>query len=91
MTTKYLRNKVDGFIYGWNPILAKNPKCVEVTEEEAFPERFVKPEQVEKVKQRRAKTKTAAVDFSTPEDQVDDAPPATSPELSADASQGLPG
>ena len=32
--TRYLRNKVDGTIYGWNSILAANPKCEEVTEEE---------------------------------------------------------
>jgi hypothetical protein len=90
MTKKYLRNKVDGFIYGWNPILAKNPKCEEVTEEEAFPERFVKPEQVEKVKKTRAKTKTKALDLSTDADDIDEEPAYTSPELEADASRGLP-
>jgi hypothetical protein len=38
---RYLRNKVDGTIYEWHPALADNPKCVEVTEEEAFPARKI--------------------------------------------------
>lgn len=87
MTKKYLRNKVDGFIYGWNPILAKNPKCEEVTEEEAFPERFVKPEQVEKVVQSRSRRKAKALDLST--DDIEDEPKYTPPELEADASRDL--
>jgi hypothetical protein len=38
---KYLKNKTDGTIYEWDEILAANPKCEEVTEEEAYPERFL--------------------------------------------------
>jgi hypothetical protein len=86
--TMYLRNKKDGFIYDWNPILAKNPKCEEVTEEEAFPEKFVKPEQVEKAKKARAARKGKEVALST--DDIPDGPEYTSPELNAEASQGLP-
>lgn len=37
---KYLRNRNDGFIYPWNEYLAANPLCEEVTEEQAFPEKF---------------------------------------------------
>lgn len=37
---RYLRNRRDGTIYEWNPILAENPLCQEVTPEEAYPERF---------------------------------------------------
>lgn len=33
---------MDGTIYHWHPILAANPKCEEVSEDEAFPERVVK-------------------------------------------------
>jgi hypothetical protein len=36
---RYLRHKDDGTIYEWNPILARDPICEEVTEAEAFPER----------------------------------------------------
>lgn len=86
--TKYLRNKKDGFIYGWNPILAANPLCEEVTEEEAFPERFVKPEQVEKAKKARAARKGKEVALST--DDIPDGPEYSSPELNEEASQGLP-
>lgn len=41
MAIRYLRNKVDGFIYEYDEILAKNAKCEEVSEQEAYPERFV--------------------------------------------------
>lgn len=41
MTIRYLRNIKDGTIYEWDPILAENPLCEEVSEEVAFPERFV--------------------------------------------------
>ncbi|MEI2419102.1 hypothetical protein V6O07_02425, partial [Arthrospira platensis SPKY2] len=54
MAERYLRNKKDGFIYPWHPTLAKNPLCEEVTEEQAFPERFVRTEQVERVRLSRA-------------------------------------
>lgn len=80
---RYLKNKVDGFIYEWNDILAKNPKCEEVTEEEAYPERFAPPAVMEKVKRR-----TKRIELST--DDIPEEPVYTSPELSADASRGLP-
>ena len=88
MSKMYLRNKVDGTIYGWNEILAKNPLCEPVTEEEAFPERFVKPAQVEAVKKTRAKRKTKALDLST--DDIPEETPYTAPEIEADASRNLP-
>lgn len=88
MTKMFLRNKKDGFIYGWNEILAKNPLCEPVTEEEAFPERFVKPEQVAKVTKSRSRRKTKALDLST--DDIGEEPRYTAPEIEADASKGLP-
>jgi len=87
MTKMYLRNKKDGFIYGWNEILAKKPLCEPVTEEEAYPERFVKPEQVEKVKKTRARRKTKALDLSTEDTQEE--PNRVAPEIEADASRDL--
>lgn len=80
---KYLRNKVDGFIYEWHPILAKNPKCEEVSEEEVFPERFAPPAVMEKAKRRSRK-----IVLET--DDIPEEPVYTSPELSADASRNLP-
>lgn len=53
MAGKWLRNTVDGTIYGWNEILAENPKTEEVTEEQAFPEKFMTKEQ----KSRKSKVK----------------------------------
>lgn len=37
---KFLRHKVKGTIYSWNAFMAENPNVEEVTEEQAFPERF---------------------------------------------------
>jgi len=79
---QYLRNKNDGFIYEWHPVLAKNELCEEVTEEEAFPERFMTAA-VEKAKKRAKKIELVADDNLTE-------PVYSSPELSADASRDLP-
>ena len=86
MAQRYLRNRNDGFIYHWDPILAANSLCEEVTEEQAYPERFAKPEVVEKA--TRGRKKKGALDLST--DDIPEAPPYTSPELAADASRRLP-
>jgi len=41
--TRWLKNRSNGVIYEWDPILANNPKCEEVSEEIAFPEKFLTP------------------------------------------------
>ena len=41
-TMRYLRHKTDGTIYEWNPIIARDAVCEEVTEAEAYPERAPK-------------------------------------------------
>jgi hypothetical protein len=79
---RYLRNKLDGFIYEWHPILANNALCEEVTEEEAYPERFINSS-VEKARKRPKK-----LDLSS--DDIVEPPVYTSPELAADASRNLP-
>ena len=38
--TRLLRHKVKGTIYGWNQFLAEHPNIEEVTEEQAYPEKF---------------------------------------------------
>jgi hypothetical protein len=78
MTNKYLRDK-GGFIYDWNPILAKNPNCVEVTEQEAFPEKFVP----EKQKARKSKMSLAT-------DEVPEPPVVTPTVLAEEAAKGFP-
>lgn len=78
---RYLRNTKDGFIYDWNPILAENSLCEEVTEEEAFPEKFIPK------KQRGRKSD---LDLATPEEAIPEPPPVTNEEVNAEASRGLP-
>jgi hypothetical protein len=75
---KFLRHKEDGTIYDWNPILAKNPMCEEVTEEQAYPERFMTPKQ----KGRKAKVNLAT--------ELPEEPDFTPPELAAEAAKGFP-
>jgi len=75
---RYLRNVVDGTIYEWHPILAEHPKCTEVSEEQAFPERFIPKAQ----RGRKAQVDLTTVD--APEE-----PEAVNEALSNDASKGL--
>lgn len=41
--TRWLRHKTDGTIYEWDKYLDKHPKLEEVSEEIAFPEKFLTP------------------------------------------------
>mgnify|MGYP001573249173 CR=1 FL=1 len=75
---KWLRNINDGEIYHWSEILAKNSDTEEVTEEQAFPEKFM----TKKQKSRKAK-----VNLKT---DIPAEPDTTSPELAEEASRGLP-
>ena len=75
---RFLRNKKDGFIYDWNPILAENPLCEEVTEEQAYPERFVPKAQ------KGRKSKLALETEDVPEEPV-----VVNEELNIEASKGL--
>jgi hypothetical protein len=78
---RFLRNKQDGFIYDYTPLLAENPLVEEVTEEEAFPENFIPK------KQTGRKT---GLKLETPVEEIPVPPPAVNHELNADASKGLP-
>ena len=62
MAGRWLRNTIDGTIYGWNEILAENPKTEEVTEEQAFPEKFMTKEQ----KGRKTKVKLETKEIEEP-------------------------
>ena len=69
---RYLKSRNNGDTYEWNEILAANPACYEITEEEMYPERFVKPIQ-EKRKPGRPSNKIAlATDFSEDPSAVPD-------------------
>lgn len=73
---RYLRGKEDGFIYDWNPILAGNSSLEEVTEEEAYPERFVP-------KAQKGRQSKLALDVA----QIDE--PKGNPDVDQEASKGL--
>jgi hypothetical protein len=91
MSTMFIRVKSDGFIYDYNPILAKNPDCEVVSEEVAYPERFIPPAAVQRVQEAAKATgrkKKGALDLTTAD--IPEAPAYTSAELAADASRGLP-
>ena len=74
---RYLKDK-SGFIYEWNAILAENPSCTEVTEEQAYPERFVPK------KQKGRKSGLVLETENVPEEPV-----VVNEELNIEASRGL--
>jgi hypothetical protein len=94
MSKMYIRVKSDGFIYDFNPILAKNPECEVVPEEVAYPERFIPPAAVQRIEdaaevvKATGRKKKAALDLSTAD--IPEAPAYTPPELAEEASRGLP-
>ena len=77
---RYLKDR-SGFIYEWNEILAENPACVEITEEEAFPEKFIPKKQ---------KGRKSGLKLETPADEIPVEPPVENEDINADASRGLP-
>ena len=87
MSKMYIRVRSDGFIYEFSEILARNPDCEVVPEEIAFPERFVKAEAVEKVRQSRSK-RGGGLDLETTD--IPEQPSYTAPELAAEAAKGFP-
>lgn len=91
MSKMYIRVKADGFIYDFNPILAKNPDCEVVLEEIAYPERFIPPAVAQRVAEAvkvTGRKKKGTLDLST--DDIPEAPPYTPAELAEEASRGLP-
>jgi len=77
---RYLRNKRDGTIYEWDAILAENPMCEEVSEQDAFPEKFIPK------KQKGRKTGLVLETEVIPEESID----VGNPDINADASRNLP-
>jgi hypothetical protein len=74
---RYLKDK-NGFIYEWHEVLAENPSCVEVTEEEAFPEKFIPKKQ---------KGRKSGLALET--DEIPEEPEVVNEELNIEASRGL--
>ena len=88
MTIRYLKSRKDGWIFEWDPILDKNPNLYEVTEEEAYPERFIPTAAIEAVAAKRGRKKRDSVDLFTAE--IPEEPVPTNDALNAEASRGLP-
>jgi hypothetical protein len=81
---RWLRHVDDGQIFHYTDTLAKNPKVEEVTEKEAFPERFMTKKQ---------KNRKSELDLSTDPKKVEKAKKPkkkTKAALASDASKGLP-
>lgn len=51
----WLKHKEDGMLYDWHPYLAKHPKLEEITDEQAFPEKYAAPAVIAKVEEIKAK------------------------------------
>ena len=103
MSDKWIRVKKDGFILPYIDYLARNTGCEVVSEEVAFPERFITPvvqEAIERHAEPEAAVvapekrprgrpgKKATLDLAT--DDIPEPPQYTPPELAADAARGLP-
>lgn len=75
--TKYMRSRINGVVFDYNELMAKNPAIEVVSEQEAFPERFI-PEAFRNIPQR--------VDISIPKEVIE-APAQVSSELIEEASR----
>ena len=87
MSKMYIRVKKDGFLYEYNEYLARNPGCEVIPEEIAFPERFVKPEVVEKVVKTRKKR---GYGLKLDTDNIPEEPETSNADIDHDASRNLP-
>lgn len=76
---RYLRSKNNGVIFEYTERLAANPNVEEITEQEAYPERFA-PVDISKRK--------PTIDITIPEEVVKPAPE-VAPELIAEASRPM--
>jgi hypothetical protein len=88
VTIRYLKSRKDGWIFEWDPILANNPQVYEVTEEEAYPERFIPVATIESIAAKRGRKKREPVDLFTAD--IPEEPGYTNEALNAEASRGLP-
>ena len=91
MSTQYIRVRKDGFIYDYSERLAAHPDCEVISEQEAFPERFVTPEVAVRIeeltKPKRGRKSPKGLDLTT---DISDEPVYTDPELAAEAAKGWP-
>lgn len=103
MSKLFIRVKKDGFIYDYNEIMAANPSCEVVTEEVAYPERFIPAHAADYIDvvevpavavvaevpapKPTRSRRKAALDLSTAD--IPEPPPYTPAELAEEVSRGL--
>ena len=81
---RYLRHRVKGTIYAFNPLMVDeqgNADVEEITAEEAYPELFAP---------KTAKNRKSTIKLDTPEKEVE-APVKTDPALASEAAKGFGG
>jgi hypothetical protein len=88
VTIRYLKSRIDGWIFEWDPILDKNPNLFEVSEQEAYPERFIPTQAIEAVAAKRTRKKAEPLNLIT--DDIPQEPDYSNEALNAEASRGLP-
>lgn len=85
---RYLRHRVKGTIYGFNPLMVDeqgNADVEEITAEEAYPELFAP---------KTAKNRKSTIKLDTPAEEVAkavEAPVKTDPALASEAAKGFGG
>lgn len=90
MVDKVLRHKIDGTIYWWNPVLARNPKCEEIPYEVAFPEKQSPSATPSKANSPLANLRIPSSVLAEAEAIAEEeATPATPAELAREAARGL--
>ena len=85
----FMRHREKGTIYNWagdDQVFIDNPHLEKVTEEMAFPERFVPKHSAARVERKRGRQPKAALDLETILEEDDHTPPA----LAEEAAKGLP-
>lgn len=87
---RYLKSTRDGWIFEWDPILAKRADLVEISEQEVFPERFIPVKQVEVVKKTRKGKNLKFVEEAQSELPLEEPELNFSEELSNEAAKGWP-
>lgn len=75
---RWLKNKKDGTIYGYSDLLAGNPNVYEVSEEVAFPERYIPAAQ-------QGRTTRISLDGVTPPAE----PTPSKPEIAEEVTQDV--
>ena len=84
----WLKHEDDGYLFPYTLELAQHPKLFEVTEKEAFPEKFKPPHIARKAGRKRQDSLDSQLEMALSE--PDETTTLENAELNAEASKGLP-